>query len=125
MSTPGARLWGGRFDRPPDDSFYEFQRSFPFDRRLLPYELWVNRVWARGLERAALLTADECAAILKALDRIEARAHSDPAWVQHSRAEDVHHFVELALVELVGATGWKLHTGAAGMTWSPRTSVCL
>ncbi len=111
MSAPGAKLWGGRFDRPPDESFYEFQRSFPFDRRLLPYELRVNRVWARGLERAGLLTSDECAAILKALDCIEARAYSDPAWVQDSIAEDVHHFVELALVESAGATGWKLHTG--------------
>ncbi len=111
MSAPGAKLWGGRFDRPPDESFYEFQRSFSFDRRLLPYELRVNRVWARSLERAGLLTADEGAAILKALDRIEARAHSDPAWVEGSTAEDVHHFVEVALVELAGATGWKLHTG--------------
>ena len=111
MSAPGAKLWGGRFERPPDESFYEFQRSFPFDRRLLPYEIRVNRVWARGLERAGLLTADECAAILKGIDRIEARAHSDPGWVQDSTAEDVHHFVELALVEFTGATGWKLHTG--------------
>jgi argininosuccinate lyase len=111
MSAPGAKLWGGRFDRSPDEAFYEFQRSLPFDHRLLPYELRVNRVWARGLERAGLLTADESAAILKALDRIEARAYSDPAWVQDSTAEDVHHFVELALVELAGAIGWKLHTG--------------
>lgn len=111
MSVPGAKLWGGRFDRPPDEAFYEFQRSFPFDHRLLPYELRVNRVWARGLERAGLLTPDESATIVKALDRIEARAHSDLAWVQDSTAEDVHHFVELALVELAGAVGWKLHTG--------------
>ena len=111
MSAPGAKLWGGRFERPPDESFYEFQRSFPFDYRLLSYELRVNRVWARGLERAGLLTADEAATILKAIDRIEARAYSEPAWVQHSTAEDVHHFAELALVELTGATGWKLHTG--------------
>ena len=102
MSAPGAKLWGGRFERPPDESFYEFQRSFPFDYRLLSYELRVNRVWARGLERAGLLTADEAATILKAIDRIEARAYSEPAWVQHSTAEDVHHFAELALVELTG-----------------------
>ena len=105
------KLWGGRFDRPPDESFYEFQRSFPFDRRLLPYELKVNRAWAGALARAGVLNSQEVAGILHALDAIESRAKSDPAWAESSRAEDVHHFVELALVDAVGAMGWKIHTG--------------
>jgi len=33
------RLWGGRFEREPNARFDAFQRSFAFDRRLLPYEL--------------------------------------------------------------------------------------
>jgi argininosuccinate lyase len=33
---PAGKLWGGRFDRAPDEVFYQFQRSFAFDRRLLP-----------------------------------------------------------------------------------------
>lgn len=111
MSAPNPKLWGGRFERPPDESFYEFQRAFPFDRRLLPYEIRVNRAWAKALGSVKVLSSDELAAILKALDAIEARATSDPAWVDASRAEDVHHFVELALVEAAGAIGWKVHTG--------------
>ena len=47
---PAGKLWGGRFDRAPDELFYQFQRSFAFDRRLLPYELAVDRVWAHALE---------------------------------------------------------------------------
>ncbi len=111
MSASGSKLWGGRFGRPPDEVFYEFQRSFPFDRRLLPYELKVNRAWTRAIEKAGLLTAAEAASILGALDQIEARAASDRDWAQNSDAEDVHHFVESALVELIGPTGWKVHTG--------------
>jgi len=111
MSASGSKLWGGRFDRPPDEGFYEFQRSFPFDRRLLPYELKVNRAWTRAIEGAGLLTAAEAASILTALDQIEARAGSDPVWVEGSNAEDVHHFVESALVDLIGPAGWKVHTG--------------
>jgi argininosuccinate lyase len=111
MSGAGSKLWGGRFDRPPDETFYEFQRSFPFDRRLLPYELNVNRAWARAIEKAGLLTPAETASILDALDQIETRAGSDRAWVETSDAEDVHHFVEAALVDLIGPTGWKVHTG--------------
>ncbi|HEV2423902.1 MAG TPA: argininosuccinate lyase [Terriglobia bacterium] len=111
MSATGSKLWGGRFDRPPDEVFYEFQRSFPFDQRLLPYELRVNRAWTRAIEKTGLLASAEAASILDALDRIEARAGQDPSWLATSDAEDVHHFVESALVELIGSTGWKLHTG--------------
>ncbi len=106
-----AKMWGGRFDRPPDANFYEFQRSFSFDRRLLPYELAVDRAWARALEGAGILTADEARQILAALDQIERRAQAEPSWLDNSPAEDVHHFVELHLVEILGPLGSKLHTG--------------
>jgi argininosuccinate lyase len=105
------KLWGGRFDRGPDKTFDAFQRSFSFDRRLLPYELAVNRAWARALEPVGILTAAEVKQLVDALERITARAKRDSAWVEHADAEDLHHFAEKALVEEVGALGWKLHTG--------------
>ena len=105
-----SKLWGGRFDRPPDELFYEFQRSLPFDRRLLPYELAVDRAWARAIERVNILTAAELQQTLGALDAIGERAAADPGWIEGSPAEDVHHFVELALVERLGPLGFKLHT---------------
>ena len=110
-ARPAGGLWGGRFDRAPDEIFYEFQRSFAFDRRLLPYELAVDRVWAGALVSAGILSADEMRATLGALDKIAARAAGDPAWLDASPAEDVHHFVEMALVEHLGPVGYKLHTG--------------
>jgi argininosuccinate lyase len=105
------RLWGGRFESAPDASFDTFQKSFAFDRRLLPYELAVDRAWAKALEGAKILNADEVHQTLAALDRIAARAAKDKQWLESSEAEDVHHFVEKALVEELGALGWKLHTG--------------
>jgi len=108
---PAGKLWGGRFDRAPDKLFYEFQRSFAFDRRLLPYELAVDRVWAGALVSAGILSEDEMRATLAALDKIVARAASDPVWLDVSPAEDVHHFVEMALVDHLGPLGYKLHTG--------------
>lgn len=111
QAGPAGGLWGGRFDRAPDELFYLFQRSFAFDRRLLPYELAVDRVWAGALVSAGIISADEKRATLAALDKIAARAASDPAWLDASPAEDVHHFVEIALVEILGPLGYKLHTG--------------
>jgi len=107
------RLWGGRFEREPNARFDAFQRSFAFDRRLLPYEIAVDRAWAKALEPIGIFTAAEAKQTLAALDKIEKRAKTDPAWLEKTGAdaEDVHHFVEKALVEELGPLGWKLHTG--------------
>src|SRR5712691_8116935 len=107
------RLWGGRFERAPNERFDAFQRSFAFDRRLLPYEIAVDRAWARALQPIGIFTATEVKQTLAALDKIAERAKTDAVWVETfgAAAEDVHHFVEKALVEELGPLGWKLHTG--------------
>jgi argininosuccinate lyase len=114
-STPEQKkeqkMWGGRFERGPDASFYEFERSWQFDRRLLPQELALDRAWARAIAAAGILNDEECAQIVRALDEIERRAKSEPAWLDASKAEDVHHFAESALIEKLGPLGAKLHTG--------------
>jgi argininosuccinate lyase len=107
------RLWGGRFEREPNAQFDAFQRSFAFDRRLLPYEIAVDRAWAQAMESVGILTAPEVKQTLAALDKIAKRAKTDAPWLEAfgAGAEDVHHFVEKALVEELGPLGWKLHTG--------------
>src|SRR6266478_8603950 len=105
------RLWGGRFEREPDKKFDAFQRSFSFDRRLLPYEIAVDRAWAKALQAVGIFTAAEVRDTLLALDDLERRIQNDPSFLEGSTAEDVHHFVESALVHELGALGWKLHTG--------------
>src|SRR5437899_8512993 len=107
------RLWGGRFEREPNKQFEVFQRSFAFDRRLLPYEIAVDRAWTKALQPIGIFTATEVKQTLAALDKIGERAKTDSAWLESFGAatEDVHHFVEKALVEELGPLGWKLHTG--------------
>ncbi|HVB85408.1 MAG TPA: lyase family protein, partial [Candidatus Dormibacteraeota bacterium] len=109
--SEGQKMWGGRFERAPDASFYEFERSWQFDRRLLPHELALDRAWARAIAVAGILTHEEGQRIVAALDEIESRAESDAAWLDASQAEDVHHFAETALIEKLGPLGAKLHTG--------------
>ncbi len=112
MTAPGPqKMWGGRFERGPDASFYEFERSWSFDRRFVPQELALDRAWARAIAAAGILTAKECETIVGALDEIEQRAQTDLAWLDSSPAEDVHHFAETALIEKLGSLGAKLHTG--------------
>jgi argininosuccinate lyase len=105
------RLWGGRFEREPDKQFDAFQRSFSFDQRLLPYEFAVDRAWARALQKIGVLTEIEVRDTLNGLQSIEDEITADETFLEGSTAEDVHHFVESALVHELGALGWKLHTG--------------
>lgn len=112
MTDPGGqKMWGGRFERGPDASFYEFERSWKFDRRLLPQEFALDRAWARAIASAGIITDEEGKQIVVALDALELRAQSDAAWLDGSKAEDVHHFAETALIEKLGGLGAKLHTG--------------
>ncbi|HXA56328.1 MAG TPA: argininosuccinate lyase [Candidatus Acidoferrum sp.] len=106
-----TKMWGGRFERGPDASFYEFERSWQFDRRFLPQELALDRAWARALAKAGILSDEEAEKIVKALKEIADRSQIDHAWLNSSNAEDVHHFAETALIEKLGSLGAKLHTG--------------
>ena len=96
----------------PDELFYQFQRSFVFDRRLLPYELAVDRVGARARIGGYSRSSQETHDTLAALDKIAERAAKQLRLCSNtSPAEDIHHFVETALVEYLGPLGYKLHTG--------------
>ena len=111
MTEPAGKMWGGRFDEPPDREFYAFQRSLGFDAQLLPQEIAASRAWAQGLVAAGILTADEAEKIRKALAEVGAVAAEKPEAVTGSDAEDVHSYVEAALIARVGELGAKLHTG--------------
>jgi argininosuccinate lyase len=112
MTAPREqKMWGGLFERGPNPSFYEFERSWSFDRRMLPQEVALDRAWARAIVTVGILTQEEGQKIAVALDEIASRAQSDTTSLATSNAEDVHHFVEAALIEKLGPLGAKLHTG--------------
>lgn len=104
------KLWGGRFSGEADKHFAEFNASFRFDRRLLAADLQACAVHAAALGRAGVLTAVEVEAITTGLEQIREKAQ-DAAWLDSFEAEDVHSFIEARLVELIGQSGYKLHTG--------------
>jgi argininosuccinate lyase len=105
------KMWSGRFREPLDPNFEKWQRSFPFDQRLLPYEVAASRAHARALEHAGGLSAEELGEILQGLEQIAEKAQASPEFLRDDAAEDVHHFVEKQLVALIGETGYKLHGG--------------
>ena len=105
------KMWSGRFRRPLNPEFEQWQRSFPFDKRLLPQEIAASRAHARALAAIGVLSSSELKSLLEALEHVKHASESDPHFVQDSDAEDVHHFLERRLVELAGDIGRKLHAG--------------
>jgi len=105
------KMWSGRFRQPLDPEFEKWQRSFPYDQRLLPFELAASRAHGNALEHAGVLSSEELSEIVKALAEIGRRAEASPEFLNDPEAEDVHHFVEKQLAALTGPTGYKLHTG--------------
>jgi argininosuccinate lyase len=109
-----GKMWSGRFRDPLDAEFESWQRSITFDWRLLPQEIAASKAHASALGAAGILSAGETSELRAALDAIAAEHASEAgkaAVRDHATAEDIHHFVELALVERVGSVGLKLHTG--------------
>jgi argininosuccinate lyase len=105
-------MWSGRFREPLDPFFDQWQRSIRFDWQLLPDEIAASRAHALALGAAGILTNAEAAQIRAALSDILAKYSGNPEEIfGHKEAEDIHHFVELKLVERVGDLGLKLHTG--------------
>ncbi len=101
-------MWSGRFSQELNAGFEDWQRSFPFDRILLPCEVMASKAHAAALAKAGVLHSGELALTLRALDQIAAEGiplADDPS------IEDVHHYVEKRLVEIAGDVGYKLHTG--------------
>ena len=120
MSEHAAKMWSGRFREPLDPLFDQWQRSIKFDRALLSQEIMASKAHARALLAAAILTEDEFVRIVDGLDGILLRFQQQPHRLGEtphvpepmgSEAEDIHHFVELNLVDAIGDLGLKLHTG--------------
>jgi argininosuccinate lyase len=105
------KMWSGRFRQPLSPEFDFWQRSFRFDRRLLEHELAASAAHARALKNAGILTADELISILRGLEQLGQRAVLAESPLEDSDAEDIHHFIEKKLVELIGEIGYKLHSG--------------
>ena len=107
-------MWSGRFREPLDKQFEQWQRSIVFDWRLLPHEVAASKAHASALCEAGIISERERAELRAALDAVAcafATAEGIEQMRNHPVAEDIHHFVELSLVERIGTLGLKLHTG--------------
>ncbi len=105
-----AQLWGGRFQKKTDDLVYEFNASITFDKTFFKEDLEGSRAHVKMLAKQGIITEDDRNAILEGLDSIEKDVESGRLKIT-TEYEDIHSFVEANLIDRVGESGKKLHTG--------------
>jgi argininosuccinate lyase len=84
--------------------------DYRLDQALVPFDLQASAVHAKALHKAGILTPEELEKLTEALSEI----HTE--WKQGKfeirvEDEDMHTAIELSLVEKLGETGKKIHTG--------------
>ena len=109
-ATERTSLWGGRFEGGPAEALARLSVSVHFDWRLAPYDLQSSKAHARVLQRAGLLTEDELARMLGALDELRVEV-ADGTFQPRVEDEDVHTALERGLLEKLGHLGGKLRAG--------------
>ncbi len=105
-----AQLWGGRFTKETDQLVYNFNASISFDRRFYEQDIRGSIAHVTMLAKQGILTEEEKEKIIGGLQGILSDVENGSLQIT-SEYEDIHSFVEANLIERIGDTGKKLHTG--------------
>ncbi|MGI6585455.1 MAG: argininosuccinate lyase [Gracilibacteraceae bacterium] len=103
------KLWGGRFSRDTALEAENFNASISVDSRLYLQDIEGSKAHALMLGKCGIISTDEAAEIINALEEIRLELESGSADLKND-AEDIHMNIEKLLIEKIGETGKKLHT---------------
>ena len=104
------KLWGGRFTKETNKLVENFNESLSFDHRFYKQDIRGSIAHVKMLAKQNILTDNERDKIIEGLNSIEADIDSGKLKFDDG-SEDIHSFVEAHLIERIGETGKKLHTG--------------
>jgi len=104
------KLWGGRFTKETNQLVHNFNASISFDQKFFKQDIEGSIAHVRMLAKQAIISEEEKESIINGLtgilvDIIDGHLEID------NEHEDIHSFVEAHLIERIGNTGKKLHTG--------------
>ncbi len=105
-----AQLWGGRFTKETDQLVYNFNASITFDQKFYKQDIEGSIAHVTMLAKQGILTEQERDDIVRTLKEIREEVESGKLEIT-SEYEDIHSFVEANLIDRLGDTGKKLHTG--------------
>lgn len=105
-----AQLWGGCFTKETDQLVYNFNASITFDQKFYKQDIEGSIAHVTMLAKQGILTEQERDDIVRTLKEIRDEVESGKLEIT-SEYEDIHSFVEANLIDHLGDTGKKLHTG--------------
>ena len=105
-----TKPWGGRFSENTERGFEHFSASIDFDQRLYAQDIECSLAHLEALAKAEVISDKEKNTLAGGLAKIRQEIESGKFEWRES-LEDVHMNIEARLIELVGETGKKLHTG--------------
>ena len=105
-----AQLWGGRFTKETDQLVYNFNASISFDQKFYKQDILGSMAHVAMLGKQGILTREESKKIIVCLKEIQEDVENGKLEIT-SEYEDIHSFVEANLIDRLGDTGKKLHTG--------------
>lgn len=104
------KLWGGRFNKATDKSVDDFNSSIRFDSRMYRQDITGSIAHADMLGKQGIITSKESELIKSTL--LDILSDIEDGKVEFLiDAEDIHMNVEALLIDRIGDTGKKLHTG--------------
>ena len=104
------KVWGGRFREDINEMVDDFNKSIRFDRRLYAQDIEGSMAHCRMLAKQKIITEDEASLIIGGLGEIKREMDRGKLAIEDDH-EDIHSLVEKALIEKIGPTGEKIHTG--------------
>lgn len=110
QDNSSEKPWGGRFTESTDAFVEAFTASIGFDYRLYRQDIAGSIAHARMLAHVGIISETEAAKIVDGLETIRLDIEQGNfAW--SVALEDVHMNIEARLIDRIGETGKKLHTG--------------
>ena len=110
MAKNTKKPWQGRFSEETDKFVESFTSSIDFDKRLYSYDIQGTVAHSMMLNSIGILSDSELKEILSALVKVERKIEKDQI-IWEDSLEDIHMHIEYELIELIGDTAKKIHTG--------------
>lgn len=104
------KLWGSRFSKNVEKSVNDFNSSLSFDSKLYKYDILGSIAHVKMLECQSIITKNESEKIIEALNLILQEIEQGKITFD-IELEDIHTNIEKLLIEKIGETGKKVHTG--------------
>lgn len=104
------QLWGSRFSKKIDSKVNDFNSSLPFDYKMYKQDIQGSLAHSEMLGAQGILSEDEVKIIHNALNEILVEIENGEIQF-NPEFEDIHTNIEKLLIEKIGESGKKVHTG--------------